>query len=92
VRNDIPILTIVLNNGLMGGYTQWMPDAVSRYASDRLTGRYSDVATALGGHAERVERPAELRPALERCIASVASGRAALCEVATHEENAMAGA
>ena len=28
--------------------------------------------------------------ALERCIASVAAGRAALCEVATHEENAMA--
>jgi thiamine pyrophosphate-dependent acetolactate synthase large subunit-like protein len=92
VRNDIPILTIVLNNGLMGGYTQWMPDAVSRYGSDRLTGRYADIATALGGYAERVEQPAELRPALELCIASVASGRAALCEVATHEENAMAGA
>ena len=28
VRSQLPILTIVLNNGLMGGYTQWMPDAV----------------------------------------------------------------
>jgi uncharacterized protein len=74
----------------MGGYTEWMPDAVARYASDRLGGRYADVATALGGHGERVDRPAELRSALERCIASVAAGRAALCEVATHEENAMA--
>ena len=46
---------------------------------------------ALGGHAERVERPDELRAALERCIASVAAGQAALCEVATHEESAMAG-
>jgi thiamine pyrophosphate-dependent acetolactate synthase large subunit-like protein len=91
VRSRLPILTIVLNNGLMGGYTQWMPDAVSRYGADRLTGRYADVATALGGHAERVERPAELRGALERCIASVAAGQAALCEVATHEEPAMAG-
>jgi thiamine pyrophosphate-dependent acetolactate synthase large subunit-like protein len=90
VRSELPILTIVLNNGLMGGYTEWMPDAVERYASDRLGGRYADVATALGGHAERVDRPAELRPALERCIASVAAGQAALCEVATHEENAMA--
>ena len=90
VRSELPILTIVLNNGLMGGYVQWMPDAVSRYASDRLGGRYADIATALGGHGERVERPAELRPALERCIASVADGQAALCEVATHEENAMA--
>jgi thiamine pyrophosphate-dependent acetolactate synthase large subunit-like protein len=91
VRSRLPILTIVLNNGLMGGYTQWMPDAVSRYGADRLTGRYADIATALGGHAERVERPADLRGALERCIKSVAAGQAALCEVATHEENAMAG-
>ena len=35
--------------------------------------------------------PDELRAALERCIASVAAGQAALCEVATHEEPAMAG-
>ena len=91
VRSALPILTIVMNNGLMGGYGTWMPDAVSRYASNELSGRYADVATALGGHAERVGSPAELRPALERCIASVAAGQAALCEVATHEENAMAG-
>jgi thiamine pyrophosphate-dependent acetolactate synthase large subunit-like protein len=90
VRSRLPILTIVLNNGLMGGYTQWMPDAVSRYGADRLGGRYADVARALGGHAERVDRPDELRAALERCIASVAAGQAALCEVATHEESAMA--
>jgi acetolactate synthase-1/2/3 large subunit len=56
-----------------------------------LGGRYADVAHALGGHAERVDRPDELRAALERCIASVAAGQAALCEVATHEEPAMAG-
>jgi thiamine pyrophosphate-dependent acetolactate synthase large subunit-like protein len=91
VRSDLPILTIVMNNGLMGGYAKWMPDAVSRYASSSLSGRYADVATALGGHAERVDRPVELRPALERCIASVGAGQAALCEIATHEENAMAG-
>jgi acetolactate synthase-1/2/3 large subunit len=91
VRSRIPILTIVMNNGLMGGYSKWMPDAVSRYASDRLGGRYADVATALGGHSETVDRPADLRPALERCISSVAAGQAALCEIATHEENAMAG-
>ena len=30
VRARIPILTIVMNNGLMGGYGEWMPDAVER--------------------------------------------------------------
>jgi acetolactate synthase-1/2/3 large subunit len=90
VRAGIPILTIVMNNGLMGGYGEWMPDAVTRHAANRLGGEYAAIGTALGGHAERVERPQELRPALERCIASVAAGRAALLEVVTHEEPMLA--
>jgi acetolactate synthase I/II/III large subunit len=89
-RCRIPILTIVLNNGLMGGYTEYMPEAVARYDSHRLGGDYRGVATALGVHAERVERPDDLRAALERCIACVASGRPALLEAMTHEEPAMA--
>lgn len=89
-RCRIPILTIVLNNGLMGGYTEHMPDAVARYDAHRLGGDYRGVATALGVHAERVERPDQLRAALERCIACVASGRPALLEAMTHEETAMA--
>jgi acetolactate synthase-1/2/3 large subunit len=90
VRCRIPILTIVLNNGLMGGYTEYMPDAVARYDAHRLGGDYRGVATALGAYAERVERPDELRAALERCIACVGSGRPALLEALTHEEPAMA--
>jgi hypothetical protein len=34
-----------------------------------------------------VREPAELRPALERAIASTRDGRAALLEVMTHEES-----
>jgi thiamine pyrophosphate-dependent acetolactate synthase large subunit-like protein len=90
VRCRIPILTIVLNNGLMGGYTEYMPDAVARYDAHRLGGDYRGVAQALGAYAERVERPDELRPALERCIRCVESGRPALLEAMTHEEPAMA--
>jgi acetolactate synthase I/II/III large subunit len=89
-RCRIPIITIVLNNGLMGGYTEHMPDAVARYDAHKLGGDYRGVATALGVHAERVADPVELRPALERCIACVASGRPALLEALTHEEPAMA--
>lgn len=90
VRCRIPILTIVLNNGLMGGYTEYMPEAVARYDAHRLSGDYRGVAAALGVHAERVEQPNELRAALERCIACVASGQPALLEAVTHEEPAMA--
>jgi acetolactate synthase-1/2/3 large subunit len=91
VRCRIPVLTIVLNNGLIGGYGEWMPEAVARYGSDRLTGNYAGVAQALGGHAERVTQAGELRSALERAIRSTAEGTPALVEVETHEEPALAG-
>ncbi len=86
VRADLPILTIVLNNGLMGGYGEYMPNAVATFGANRVTGEYAAIARALGGYGGRVEDPAELRPALERCIASVDGGRAALLEVVTREE------
>jgi len=87
VRSGIPILTIVMNNGLMGGYGQWMPNAVERHRSNRLGGDYAAIGRALGGHAEHVGQAGELRAALERCIAATASGKAALLEVMTHEEH-----
>jgi acetolactate synthase-1/2/3 large subunit len=86
VRARIPILTIVMNNGTMGGYGKWMPEAVERFASSSMGGDYAAVARALGGHSEHVREPAELRPALERAIASTRDGRATLLEVLTHEE------
>jgi acetolactate synthase-1/2/3 large subunit len=86
VRARIPVLTIVMNNGIMGGYGKWMPDAVERFESSSLGGDYAAIARALGGHAEHVAAPDELRPALERAIASTRDGNATLLEVMTHEE------
>jgi thiamine pyrophosphate-dependent acetolactate synthase large subunit-like protein len=90
VRERIPILTVVMNNGLMGGYGEWMPDAVERYGTNKLGGSYAEVGAALGAYSERVSDPAELQDALRRCIASTHSGRTALLEVMTHEEPALA--
>ena len=90
VRCRIPILTIVLNNGLMGGYTEYMPNAVSAYGANLLGGDYAGVAAALGAYAERVDRPEDLRPALERCIRCVDDGRPAVLEAITHEEPRLA--
>ena len=90
VRCRIPILTIVLNNGLMGGYGEYMPDAVKAHAANRLTGDYTGVAKALGGYAERVTLAGDLAPAIERCAKSVKAGQAALLEVITCEESDLA--
>ena len=87
VRNQIPVLTVVLNNGRLGGYDQLLPVSSERYRLRFMPGnRYSQVAEALGGYAERVEQPEEIQPALKRCIQQVGSGRAALLEVITRED------
>jgi acetolactate synthase-1/2/3 large subunit len=86
VRHDIPILTIVLNNGVMGGYTHHLPVATQKYRIHRLGGDYAGVAKALGGHGERVETVKALAPALKRAIAKTRAGTPALLEILTREE------
>jgi len=86
VRARIPILTIVLNNGVMGGYEKHLPLSTARYGLRSLSGDYSKMADALGGYTERVEKPHELILALRRAIDEVEAGRAALLEVLTREE------
>lgn len=86
VRSKIPILTIVLNNSLMGGYEKLLPVSTARYGTRFLSGDYSKVAEGLGGYTERVEKPQDLVPALRRAIEEVDGGRAALLEVITREE------
>jgi len=86
VRCGIPILTIVFNNGRMGGYTRHHPVATKTHGINLQTGRYADVARALGAAAERVEAAAEVEPALVRAIRATEDGRSALVEVMTREE------
>jgi acetolactate synthase I/II/III large subunit len=44
-----------------------LPDGDTMYA-DLGEIRYDELARSMGAHGERVSRPAELRPALERCL------------------------
>ncbi len=91
VREEIPILTVVLNNGAMGGYEEHMPVATERYGSKFLTGDYAAVARGLGAHGERVERPEEIVPAIGRALGEVEGGRPVVLEVMTREEGAFSG-
>ncbi|HLG51229.1 MAG TPA: thiamine pyrophosphate-requiring protein [Chloroflexota bacterium] len=86
VRERIPVLTIILNNSCMGGYGHHMPTASERYGANRLTGDYSTVARGLGAYAERIERPADVVPAIQRGIAATRDGRPAVLEMLTKEE------
>ncbi len=82
VRHGVPVVAVMGNNGI------W---ALEKHPMEFLYGysvaadlqpdcRYDRVVEALGGHGELVERPQELRPALERAFAS---GRPALVNVMT---------
>jgi len=87
VRERLPIMTVILNNSVMGGYSDHnMPIASERFGTHRLSGNYARVAEALGAHSERVEHADDVRAALERGIAATRDGRPAVLEIITKEE------
>ncbi|MBG99058.1 MAG: hypothetical protein CMN58_01785 [Solibacterales bacterium] len=90
VREEIPILTMLLNNSAMGGYQKYIPKAVERYGTKYLTGNYSEVARGLGAYTERIEQPSEIIPAIERAITQTKEGKPVLLEFITCEEPDMA--
>src|SRR4029079_18937479 len=94
VRERIPILTVLVNNSLMGGYERHIPLASEKYRSRYLSGDYAMLAEGLGVAVERVTQPAEIVPALKRAVRATgygdsngaAAGRPALIEFITREE------
>ena len=91
IRCDLPILTVVMRNNVLGGYAASMPVATRKYGANRVSGAYAPIAQALGGYGECVDKPQDLRPALLRGLERVSKGQAALIEVVTHEEPRLPG-
>ncbi|MCP4767151.1 MAG: hypothetical protein GY875_12855, partial [Gammaproteobacteria bacterium] len=48
VRNRIGTTTIVFKNSVMGGYSDYHPDAAAKHQIECLGGDYADLARALG--------------------------------------------
>jgi thiamine pyrophosphate-dependent acetolactate synthase large subunit-like protein len=86
VRENIPVLAIVMNNSWMSTYSKRIPEATKRYKVGYMSANYTDVARGLGCHAERVERPSEIVPALKRAIAATENGQPAVLEVMSKVE------
>ena len=89
VRSEIPILTVVLNNGIMTHYDKYMPYASEKWNSDKLSGDYAKVAEGLGAYAETVHTPDELPAAIQRAIAANKEGRPAVLQTMTCGEEAV---
>ena len=86
VRNNIPTLTIVLNNNFMAAETHSMQASHERYGTMNILGNYADLAKSLGGWSERVEDPGQIVPALQRAYKTTQEGKAALLEFITSRE------
>jgi acetolactate synthase-1/2/3 large subunit len=86
VRNNIPTLTIVLNNNFMAAETHMMHASHERYGTMNILGNYADLARSLGGWSERVEEPDQIVSALQRARKVTDDGRAALLEFITSRE------
>ena len=78
-RNDLPFVAVINNNGNMTARPK---------GRDRIKGHllghsdYQKIAEAFGGYGERVERPEDIRPAIERALAS---GKPAVVNVITDQ-------
>jgi acetolactate synthase-1/2/3 large subunit len=72
VQHDIPIIVVVVDNGMYGTIRMHQereyPGRVSATALKNPD--FADYARAFGGHGERVERTEDFAPAFERALAS----------------------
>jgi acetolactate synthase-1/2/3 large subunit len=71
-RHDIPVVCVVGNNGIWALEKHPMQSYLGVSVATDLgqTTRYDKVVEALGGYGEMVERPEDIRPALERAFKS----------------------
>lgn len=85
-RERIGVLTILLNNSVMGGYDRAMPLASQKYGTNRLSGDYTKVAAGLGAHAERITAPEDIAAAIKRAAGITMQGRPAVLEFITRPD------
>jgi thiamine pyrophosphate-dependent acetolactate synthase large subunit-like protein len=86
VRERLPIMTVILNNGRMGGYDHHMPTASERFGSNLLSGDYAAVAAGLGAFAQQISSPGDVASALERGLEATRQGRPAVVEMLTAQD------
>ena len=86
VRERIPILSILLNNSAMAIELDVMPTATKKFRATDISGDYAAMARAFGGYGERITKPEEIVPAIERGIEQTRNGMPALLEFITAQE------
>ena len=96
-EHDLPMLLVLFDNAgyfsqkndVVREYPQGFAVKTNRFVGTSITPRpdYVKLAEAFGGQGERVEKPAELRAALQRGFDAVAQGKLALVHVVLESVN-----
>ena len=89
VRCGIPTMTVVNNNSFMSIYDgRQFPAALEEYRFQELSGRFSEVAQALGAYSEKITEPQEIVPAIKRGLEATSCGKTVVLEFITRDEGA----
>jgi acetolactate synthase-1/2/3 large subunit len=89
---SMPIMILVFNNSKYASmqyfHDKFYPSGTSRATKDyygvNIQGpSYEEAAAMVGGFGARVERPADLKPALQKALAAIQSGKTAILNLIT---------
>ena len=84
-RNRIAILTIVFNNGIMAAERSVLKISNQKYGTLDVGGNYAKVAEGLGVASRRVDKPADIVPAIKAAVDVVNGGAPFLLEFIVKE-------
>jgi acetolactate synthase-1/2/3 large subunit len=84
-RNRIAILTVVFNNGVMAAERDVLKTSTRKYGALTVGGNYAKVAEGLNVAATRVEKPADIVPAIKEAVGVTEAGAPFLLEIVVKE-------
>jgi len=87
VRAEVPITTVVLNNGGMATYPGGFPTARKQYGVSAMYGNYAQIAEGMGAVGFVVESPRELIDALKSAQHLNKDGKTVLVDVHSNMES-----
>ena len=86
VKADLPITTVLLNNGGMATYPGAMPTAREKYDVSYMAGDYAKIAEGMGATGIKVSKVAEMGPAIQKARQLNAEGKTVLIDVHSNYE------
>jgi thiamine pyrophosphate-dependent acetolactate synthase large subunit-like protein len=86
-QSNLPITTVLLNNGGMATYPGGFPTAREQYGVSHMLGDYAKITEGMGGIGIEVTKPEEMGPAVLRARKLNDEGHSVLIDVKSNYES-----